>query len=447
MATAHFGKLISADSHVMEPPDLWWNALGSKFGDRTPRLLDEYKGEKGSFFYSGYLGSPVQRVRIPLSNETEAAAHEAEEMGMGAVGYDPEVRVKWQTEADMDAEVMNPTTMLGVMRNPDVPVLQASSEVFNDWMAEFASYDPRRLVGISVIPMHDVDWAVRELKRTLDRGLKGPMINCQPPEGCPPYRDPIYDRFWAAAEEAGVPVTLHILTGRVVDALFLARVGQTPEETSANPGLWIDLFIEVQTVLANDFIYGGILDRFPNLKVLCSEFEVSWIPGFMARLDQIEDVAPRLNLPKLKMKASEYMRDPRVPRVHRRYRSRTRHTPRWGGPHPVGFRFPSHPVHRAGRSIDLIPAATDLLGRGPSQAGRRERHQRFRSKLTPTWMYGPRGVRFSVSPLAQGSRPHPSSPRKRGTQKPYEKARWPLSDTSGFPPLTRSSAPARKRGH
>jgi len=292
----------------MEPPDLWWNALGSKFGDRTPRLLDEYKGEKGSFFYSGYLGSPVQRVRIPLSNETEAAAFEAEERGLGAVGYDPEVRVKWQAEADIDAEVMNPTTMLGVMRNPDVPVLQACSEVFNDWMAEFASYDPQRLVGVSVIPMHEVDWAVGELKRTLNRGLKGPMINCQAPEGCPPYRDPVYDKFWAAAEEAGVPITLHILTGRVVDALFLARIGQTPEETSANPGLWVDLFIEAQTVLANDFIYGGILDRFPRLKVLCSEFEVSWIPGFMARLDQIEDVAPRLNLPKLEMKASEYMK-------------------------------------------------------------------------------------------------------------------------------------------
>ncbi len=308
MATTHFKQLISADSHVMEPPDLWWNALGAKFGDRTPRMLDEYKGEKGSFFYSGYLGSPVQRVRIALSSQTEAAAYEAEERGMGAVGYDPEVRVKFQVEAGIDAEVMNPTTMLGLMRNPDVPVLQACSEVFNDWLAEFVSYSPKRLIGISTIPMYDVDWAVDELARTLNKGLNSPMINCQPPEGCPPYRDPVYDKFWAAAEEAGVPITLHILTGKVVDALFLARMGQTPEETAANPGLWIDLFIEAQTVLANDFIYGGILDRFPNLKVLCSEFEVSWIPGFMSRLDQIEDVAPRLNLPKLKMKARDYMK-------------------------------------------------------------------------------------------------------------------------------------------
>ena len=308
MAAPHYRKLISADSHVMEPPDLWWNALGSKLGERTPRPLDEFKGEKGSFFYSGYLGSPVQRIRVPLSSETEAAAYEAQEMGMGAVGYDPEVRVKFQLEAGIDAEVMNPTTMLGLMRNPDGPVLQACSEVYNDWMAEFVSHSPQRLIGISVIPMDDIDWAVDELARTLNRGLKGPMVNCQAPEGCPPYRDPVYDKFWAAAEEAGAPITMHIITGRVMDALILARLGQTPEETSANPGLWIDLFIEAQTVLANDFIYGGILDRFPNLKLLCSEFEVSWIPGFMSRLDQLDDVAPRLNLPKLNMRASEYMK-------------------------------------------------------------------------------------------------------------------------------------------
>ena len=193
---------------------------------------------QGSFFYSGYLGSPVQRLRTELSSETEAAALEAQEKGLGAVGYDPEVRVKFQVEAGIDAEVMNPTTMLGVMRNPDVPVLHACSEVFNDWMSEFSSYAPGRLVGISVIPMYDIEWAVEELNRTLSRGLKGPMINCQAPDGRPPYRDPVYDKFWAAAEEAGVPITLHILTGRVLDALILARTGQTAEETAANPGLW-----------------------------------------------------------------------------------------------------------------------------------------------------------------------------------------------------------------
>ena len=382
MATLHYDRLISADSHVMEPRDLWWNALGSKFGDRTPRQLDEYQGEQGSFFYSGYLGAPVQRLRTQLSSQTEAAALEAQEKGLGAVGYDPEVRVKFQVEAGIDAEVMNPTTMLGVMRNPDVPVLQACSEVFNDWMAEFSSHSPERLVGVSVIPMHDIDWAVDELTRTLNRGLKGPMINCQAPDDCPPYRDPVYDRFWAAAEEAGVPITLHILTGRVLDALILARTGQTPEETAANPGLWIDLFVEIQTVLANDFIYGGILDRFPNLKILCSEFEVSWIPGIHGQAGPDRRHRFPAEPAQARNESQRVHADAGVPRLHRRHGSRSRHPRRRGRPDPLGVRLPAHKVHRAGRPVDAVPAIAGLFQGGPGQAGGRECRRSVRPQLS-----------------------------------------------------------------
>ena len=303
----HFNRLISADSHVMEPLDLWWNALGHKFGDRTPRYLNEYQGETGNFFYTGYQGWPVSWLRDNRP-ETEWAALEAAERGMAACGYDPQVRVQFQEEAGIEAEVLNPTRLMNVMRNPDPEVVQACSEVYNDWLAEFISHDRKRLVGVSAIPMNDVDWAVRELERTTQKGLVSAMINCQAPEGRLPYRDTSYDRFWDVASQADVPITLHILTGRKIDPVAFAYF-QTEAEASDNPGLWVDLLNEVQQVLANDFIFGGILDRFANLKVLCSEFEVSWVPGFMARLDQTEDVAPRLKIPKLKMKASDYMRE------------------------------------------------------------------------------------------------------------------------------------------
>lgn len=308
MATQGFQRIISADSHVYEPYDLWWKALGPTFGDRTPRALDSYQGHKGKFFYTGYQGCPVSRLREHNSRETEAAAVAAAEQGLGACGYDPAVRVRFQEEAGIEAEVMNPTSMLSILRNPDIEVLQACAEVFNDWEAEFISHHPKRLIGVSVIPLYDVNWAVKELERSRRRGLVSPMIHCQMAAGYPPYRDPIYDRFWAAASAADAPVTLHVLTGRALDPLILARTLQTPEAGRANPGLWVALINEIQPVLADDFIFGGILDRFPKLKLVCSEFEMSWVPGFMARLDQIEDIAPRLHLSKLEMKASDYMR-------------------------------------------------------------------------------------------------------------------------------------------
>lgn len=305
-AIRHFQRIISADSHFMEPYDLWWNPLGDTFGDRTPRVLTDYQGRQGRFFYSGNQGRPVAPIR-ESDPETEAALVEVQTQGMEACGYDPAVRVRFQEEALIEAEVMNPTRMLGIMRNPDVEVVQACAQVYNDWAAEFVSHSPKRFVGVSVIPMNEVGWAVKELERTLKQGLRNPMINCQAPEGCPHYRDAIYDPFWAAASEADAPITLHVLTGRVRSPLG-GVADQTPEERRGNPALWIDLFHEIQTVLANDFIYGGILERFPRLKVVCGEYEVSWIPGFMARLDTIDDNISRFQLPKLAMPASDYMR-------------------------------------------------------------------------------------------------------------------------------------------
>jgi hypothetical protein len=74
-ATQQFNKrIISADSHVMEPLGLWWKALGHKFGDRTPRVLDEYRGQKGKFFYTGYQGQEVINLALfEPTPETEAA--------------------------------------------------------------------------------------------------------------------------------------------------------------------------------------------------------------------------------------------------------------------------------------------------------------------------------------------------------------------------------------
>ena len=170
MATArNFKSIISADSHVYEPSDLWSDALGNVFGERTPRTITNYQGVEGTYFYSGYQGLPVTMVRQGTTyDSTNAARIDANEKGFSSCGFDPEVRVRFQIEAGLDAEVMNPTTMHTIMRNPDVEVLKACSEVYNDWESEFVSYDPKRLIGVSVIPLHDVEWAVAELDRTIN---------------------------------------------------------------------------------------------------------------------------------------------------------------------------------------------------------------------------------------------------------------------------------------
>jgi uncharacterized protein len=295
---AQFRNVISADSHVREPIDLWWKTLGERFGDRTPRVLTEYGGRKGRFFYTGRY--------VTSLGDLEAMQESTFGRDLEEAGYVPEKRVKFQRDAEIAAEIMNPSPMLSVMQAESPDVGQACAEVFNDWLAEFTAYDPKRLIGNGTIPMYDVDWAVRELTRITRKGMKGAIINTEPPEGRPPYRDRVYDRFWAAAQDLDVPITLHIITGRVPDPILYFHTAKEHEET---PRTMLAVWNEIMGVLANEFIFGTVLDRFGRLKLVTSEYEVSWIPTFMFRIDQMqEDFSPRLPLPKLKLKASEYVR-------------------------------------------------------------------------------------------------------------------------------------------
>ncbi len=289
-----FAKVISADSHVMEPRDLWFNALAKRYGEHAPQLRNEHLGKPGTFFYTG-----AQVIKVTESDR------DAQKIGLQAAGYDPAVRLDFQNRAGVQGEVLYATLMLLIMRGEQRAVVRAAAAVFNDWLAEFCSHDNKRLFGVGMIPMDDPDWAEAELHRIAKKGLRGAMIHLSPPEGCAPYHDPLYDRFWAAAQDLDLPITLHIVAGRFPDPLHF----HTAKEQEDAPRVLLSILFEVMNELANEFIFGGILDRFEKLKLVCSEFEISWIPNFMWRLDQMQDdFDGRLNLRQLKMKASDYMK-------------------------------------------------------------------------------------------------------------------------------------------
>ena len=94
---------------------------------------------------------------------------------------------------------------------------------------------------------------------------------------------PVYDPFWAAAEEAGLPVTLHIVTGQVRDPFTYHGAKEREKFRVLHRA-----FREAAPVLANEFIFGGIFDRFPKLKMFLSEYDASWLPILKYRVDRIE---------------------------------------------------------------------------------------------------------------------------------------------------------------
>ena len=182
--------VISSDFHVLEPFDLWEKALLDRFGDTVPRLVKSYAGLDGHSFYCGRETCRVDELMV--SGDALLAK-------LIAAGCEPGTRRSMLDEEGIAAEVLNATWTSFMMRIEDGVLQRACCEVFNDWQAEFCRDDPRRFLGVAMIPIDDVDWAVREVARISTLGLRGVMIATNPGAGARPYRDPYYDRFWAAA--------------------------------------------------------------------------------------------------------------------------------------------------------------------------------------------------------------------------------------------------------
>ena len=291
--------LISADSHVLEPDDLFTKPLGKKWGDAVPQYVNEYRSDKSLYYFTG-----IEYVKIDEIVEKDEGGLQDELL---TASKDPHFRLKCLDRDGVYAEILNATWMLYTLRVPDDDMVQDCCQVYNDWMHEMCSADPKRLFGTAMIHMAKVEWAVKELERAAKLGLKSVIINVDTRPEWPFYQDPLYDPFWAKAEELDMPITLHIITGNVRD-LFTYH----GEERIRVVRDTLSLLSEVGPVLGNEFIFGGILDRFPRLKIVCSEFEVSWLPYWLFRIKQLQDsLGAALNIKMPKLPVEQYM-----PRIH-----------------------------------------------------------------------------------------------------------------------------------
>jgi len=111
------------------------------------------------------------------------------------------------------SEVLHPKIGFRMFWLQDPNLQEVVFRAYNDWMVDYVSHNPKRLVGIALISLYDIAAGCTELRRAAKAGLKGAMIALSPPEGCPPYNSPLYHPFWELAQELEMPLVLHIVTG------------------------------------------------------------------------------------------------------------------------------------------------------------------------------------------------------------------------------------------
>lgn len=264
-------NVISADSHVFEPGDLWQKYTEPRFRDRAPRLTRQ--GDEDVIVADwGLASSPGMGASAGKKPEEVKLRGSYETAIKGA--WDPAARVKDMRQDGVDAEVIYPTVGMSLYHCPDDDLMMSLFRAYNNWLVDFCKYDPRSFVGIASINIENIPAAVDEVRRAAKLGLRGVMIPAVPKPG-KPFSSTYYDPLWSAAQDSGMPVSLHT---------FAAGV-RAVEVTDWCVTYSVATF-QIQTSISQ-MIFSGVFERFPRLKVVSVENDVSWAPNLMERMDHV----------------------------------------------------------------------------------------------------------------------------------------------------------------
>lgn len=270
---------ISADSHVTEPGDCYVDRIDPKYRDRAPVAATDDTMGAVMVVDNGRSRVPYGMVAAagrPVESISPFTYVGWDELHPG--GWDPAARLAEQDVDGVAAEVIYPSVGMLLCNHPDVDYKKACFDAYNRWIAEFQEYAPQRLIGLGQTALRSVEEGIRDLEQIKALGLRGVMMpgvaGCHD-EG--DYDDPRWDPLWEAAIDLGLPLSFHILTSGN-DVLG----GSNFRGPKMNGFLGI---IRGCQDIIGTLIFGGVFDRFPELKVVCVEADAGWAPHWMYRAD------------------------------------------------------------------------------------------------------------------------------------------------------------------
>jgi uncharacterized protein len=174
------------------------------------------------------------------------------------------------------------------------------ARAYNRWLSEYTGESGGRIRGAAPIPLHDVDLALREVEYAYDElGLRAFWTRPNPVGGrMLGHRD--FERFFAAVEELGAPLSLHEGSGSMMQNIGNDRFNESWLEQHAcvHP-------MEQQMALLS-LIVRGVFERHPRLRVAFMESGSAWLPAWLHRIDEHAELVGWRDAPYLTAKPSEY---------------------------------------------------------------------------------------------------------------------------------------------
>jgi predicted TIM-barrel fold metal-dependent hydrolase len=262
--------IISADSHITEPPNTYIDHIEAKFKDSAPRMVRDEEG--GDMFVAEGMPRPVPMGLVAAAGKApediRVKGVPFEELHRG--GWDPDARLGEQQRDGVAAEFLYPTVGMALCNHRDFDYKHACFHAYNRWISEYCSKHPTRLIGAGQTAMRSPSDGIADLHAIKNLGLRGVMMPGDP--AVEDYDSPVYDDFWRTAIELELPVSFHILTTR----------DQRPRGPAMNS--FASVIRGCQDIIGM-LILGGVFERHPELKLVCVEADAGWVPHYMYRLD------------------------------------------------------------------------------------------------------------------------------------------------------------------
>jgi len=294
-------QFISVDDHVLEKPTLWTERLPKKYQDAAPhyerRRVGTTKWSQGSFITIEDESAAEHDVWVfgdvvkPIRRNIAAAGLQREEMDLNPISFDtlrPGVYDANARLADMTANHTEVSLCFPQMIRfcgqefseiADRELGLLCIQAYNDWIyEEWCATDRARLAQLTIVPLWDAELAAAEVRRNAARGAHAVAFSENPwVLGFQSIHSGYWDPFFRACEETNGTVCMHI--------------GSSSKMATVSP----DALPAVGTALSSlnsmgslaEFLFSGVLERFPGLRLAYSESEAGWIPYQLERADVV----------------------------------------------------------------------------------------------------------------------------------------------------------------
>jgi predicted TIM-barrel fold metal-dependent hydrolase len=294
-------KVIDSDAHHHEPQDLWARYLEPEYQDRVPKVI----GMRRNFF----VYAPDEKIFPALESGENIPAHHDQWMAdkYGEAyhrWWSPDIRLKDMDRYGWDIQVILSTNGNRIMEAAlkDAEVGAAMARAYHNWCREYASADPGRLKFTATPPAGDSAAMVLETRRAVEKlgavSVRNPLL----PHG-KWLHEPEYDALWQLASELDFPISVHGESRHVRAAPF--RELRAKGTFSALDHI-IGFPMDNMVTLAH-FIFGGVLERFPALRLGILESNAGWVQFWLPRMDDHSHGRRLILGAGLPMKPSEYV--------------------------------------------------------------------------------------------------------------------------------------------